>query len=158
MKSMLILFWFLFSTYIGECQLKPIVVSKVFNSEVKGLHCIDTMGRISSQCPMDLDGFSIKFYYAGFDKTKKMIRLIGRVCIGDGDTCLGVSNISIFKGIKKMNMVTNKEVIGGSTYDKEYMGNDGFFDIYYTTEPSESLYFQGAGYFVKEFAIFRIIK
>lgn len=158
MKTKLILVSFLFSTYIAECQQKPFAISKIDNLKVKGLNCIDSANRISTQCSLGMDGFSVKFYYADFDNTKKVLRLIGRVCIGEGSNSIGVSNIVIFKGVKNKNEISKKEVLGGSTYDKKFISNDGFFDISYSIRSMESLFFQGTGYYLKEFVTFKILK
>ncbi len=157
MKRFLLLCIVVFNSIAGYCQLKQIAISKVLSQQAKGLRCIDSSGIISEHCSLDLDGFSIRLYAAYFDNNIKEMRLIGRVCMSDIMSSAGISDIEIFKAQAKDKKIIDKTLIGRTSFDKQYINNDGFFDITLTVNKNESLFFYGTGYFLKEFTVFKLL-
>ena len=103
--SMLGLFFLTDSSY---CQLKQIPVSKIINQQEKSLCCLDSTNAISKSCPLNLDGFRIKFYAAYLDKNKSELQLIGRACKSDEINSPGISELEIFKAKKVDNKIIGR--------------------------------------------------
>ena len=158
MKHILLIFIFFIFLNSSYCQLKKISVLKIANQQVKSIQCLDSTGIISKFCSLDLDGFSIIFYSAYLDKSKNELQLIGRVCSSDKMNSSGIAGVQIFKALKKDNKLTKRYSIGETTYDKNSINNDGFFDITLKVEKKNSLFFYNQKYFLKEFTISRLLQ
>lgn len=158
MKFVLSILCMFFFNAIGLSQSKQIPLYKISSQEIKTLRCLDSASRISTNCSLGLDGFSVIFYASFFDKRKGELRLIGRVCSSGAMNSTGLSDIEIFKATKDKNRITARSLIGRTTYDKEFINNDGFFDIIIVVKRSESLFFYGAGFFLKEFTVFNLLE
>jgi len=142
----------------GYSQLKSIPVSKIALLQDKNLRCLDTSGMVSKLCPLGLDGFNVIFFNAYLDKIKMEVRLIGRVCTSGGMSTGGLPDIEIFKAAKEGNKLTGRSLISRTTYDKEFIYNDGFFDITIAIKKGESLFFYNHRYFLKEFTISKLLQ
>lgn len=149
------LFFLLDSSY---CQLKQMPVSKINNQQEKGLRCLDSSNAISVSCPLNLDGFTVKFYSSYIDRNKGELQLIGRVCVSEGANASGISEVEIFKAVKSENKLVGRIPSGETTDGNKFIANDGFFDITVKVEDNESLFFYRAGYFVKEFTVFKLFQ
>lgn len=143
----------------GYSQLREIPVSKVVGLQEKNLHCLnDSANTISKFCSLDLDGFSIRFFVAYLDKNKRKVQLIGRVCRSDAANSIGIPGVEIFKATKDEGKLSGRSSIAYTTNGNKYMYNDGFFDITLTIEKDEYLFFHGTGYFLGEFALYKLLQ
>lgn len=158
MKMLLLIFSLVFLINSSYCQLKQISVSKITYQQEKNLRCIDSTDTISKFCSVDLDGFRVRFYAAYLDKSKGELQLIGRVCVSDKMNSSGISDIEIFKGRKIENKLIGRSSVGETTDGKSFINNDGFFDIKLKIEKNESLFFHSQRYFLKEFAISKLLQ
>ncbi|HEX4875617.1 MAG TPA: hypothetical protein VFV31_03035 [Chitinophagaceae bacterium] len=158
MKYLFSLLCIFFLSERGFAQSKQIPVLKISSQEVKALRCLDSASRVSTTCPLGLDGFNVIFYASYMDKSKGELRLIGRVCVSGAMNSTGLSEVEIFKSTKEKNILTDRNLIGRTTYDKEFINNDGFFDIALTIKKNESLFFYSSGHFLKEFTVFKLLQ
>lgn len=156
-KLLLLLCVGLFAT-TTYCQLKQISVSKVYTLHVKGMNCLDSVSGISTTCSLGQERLTVFFYSAYLDKTNSELQLIGRVCIAKQMNSSGVAGIDIFRAIKSGNKLINRQPVGKTTYDRESIYNDGFFDIRLKFNKKESLFFYGYRYFIEEFAIGKLLE
>ncbi len=158
MKILLSFFSLFFLHDSCYCQLKQVAVSNIVYLEEKGLCCLDSTNIVSTFCPLNLDGFKIKFYAINLDKDKGKLQLIGRVCVSDEINSSGLLGIEIFKAKKVENKLTGRASVGETTDGKKFISNDGFFDIILKVESNESLFFYRTGYFLKEFSVFKLLQ
>lgn len=142
---------------VGQCQLKPIPVSQILNKDVGQTVCLDSTNQISQSCPTYLEGFYVKIYSAYFDKGKKNVQIIGRICSSNESNGYGIFDVEIFKARKQNGKLLEKKVIGLTTYDSKFFNNDGFFDIKFELRQDESLFFYGTKYFLSEFAVYQLL-
>jgi len=141
----------------GYAQLKEIPVAKLNAVEEKGRNCMDSSGVISTSCSLDLDGFEVQFYKVFFDKKANQLRVIGRTCTSDQANSIGVSNVTIFEGLKKSNVVKSRKVIGQSTYSEGYIENSGFFDITVDLFRGQSLFFHKPRFFIIQYNVSKLL-
>lgn len=158
MKSLLLLLSLFFVFDSSYCQLKQMPVSKINNQQEKALCCLDSANAISVSCPLNLDGFTVKFYSSYIDRNKGELQLIGRVCVSEGANGSGISDVEIFKAMKSDTKLVGRISVGETTDGNKFIANDGFFDITVKVENNESLFFYRTGYFVKEFTIFKLFQ
>jgi len=157
MKPAFLFFGFILSLTPCFSQLKEIPISKVNQLRNTQLICLDSNNVTSKLCSLDLDGLKINFFNAHFDKTKKSLQLIGRICASESKNCHGISQIRIFTAKKVGNKLSDLTTVGETTEDKIFISNNGFFDIVITINKGESLFFYNSAYFLKEFAISKML-
>lgn len=141
-------FFCLFVWILSFGQSKSLPISNLKNLEVKSLFCIDSSGRKTSACSLDLNGFEVEFYRAFFDKSTSEVKIIGR--LSPSLPYVGIylgSNDSIFL----------KKPISRTSYDKQNLNNDGFFDISFPIKPNMILYFYELPYFARQFNISKLL-
>lgn len=158
MKALILIFALNILHISGYNQVTEVPISKIDLLKVNELRCIDKWGDLSEVCSLGLDGFSVVFFNTYLDTLSKQIRLIGRVCTSAEINTGGLSDIEVFEAIKEKNTIQNRKLLGRTTYDKEYVYNDGFFDVILDISKMKSLFFYGKGYFVKEFKIGKLIE
>lgn len=140
-------------------QFKEIPVSKIQSLSIIKAQCIrDSTVGLTTFCEMDLDGLYINVYSAFFDVKLNELRIIGRVCASPGRSSSGLPDVDIFKSKKKGSVLGKRIEVGESTYSKNFLGNNGFFDVTFKVEKGESLFFYLPGYFIGEYAVFKLLK
>jgi len=135
--------------YLGFSQSKPISTSRIKNLEKKALICIDSNGKKTSLCSLDLDGFKVEFFQLFFDQKTKNLRIIGRLAPA-------IAYVGIFLGNEDSIFLPTP--ISRTSNDKENINNDGFFDVSFNIKPNIFLYFYERPYFARQFNIAKFLK
>ncbi len=120
MKILFLILGLFFLRNSSHCQLKQVSVSKINAQQDKALRCLDSINAISKSCPLNLDGFKIKFFTVYLDRNKGELQLIGRVCVSDQVNSPGISGVEIFKAKKSENKLMDRTSVGESTDGKEF--------------------------------------
>jgi len=119
---------------------------------------VDSLWNVSSVCALGQERLHIKFYFASVDKVKKLVHIVGRIQFGGSAESTGLSGIEIFRGTMTGNKITDRTKIGEATDGKEYIDNDGFFDIRLQVKNNESIFFYGYRYFLEEFKVSKLFQ
>ncbi len=119
---------------------------------------MDSTGKISKFCAVDLESFYVLIYKAFINPNTKELRLIGRVCGSEADNASGIPGITIMISSKTEGRITNLNVISESTYTENNINNDGFFDIGIKVAQNESLFFYNPSFFLKEYKISKLFR
>jgi hypothetical protein len=158
LKLFVAFFYFFLMNFPAQGQLRQISTSKVSQLRVKGNRCFDSTWTFSTVCPLGQRRLNVIFFFTFFDKINKTVRLVGRVQTLDKVSSTGLTGIEIFKGQLKDQKLKNRTKLGETTDGKEYITNDGFFDITAKIGSEESLFFLRRIYFVEEFKISNLLK
>ncbi len=147
--NLLLAFSSLIFSQLAFSQSKPISVTRVKNLEVASLICIDSNGKKTTGCSLDLDGFEVEFYKAFLDSKTAELRIIGRVTHP-------FSYVEIFLGTK--DSIPLREPISRTSYDQENINNNGFFDVSLKIGQTSVLYFYEPRYFVRQFSVSKLLE
>lgn len=135
-------------TQFGFSQSKPISTARIKGLEDKSLKCVDSTGKITSVCSLCLQSFQVEFYNAFFDPKTSELRIVGRLQPSE-------AYVGIFLGTGDSISLTAP--ISRTSYYREYINNDGFFDVSFTVRANSILYFYEGKYFAKQLNIFRLL-
>jgi hypothetical protein len=125
---------------------------------------MDSTDAIKSLCSLDLDGFTVKFFYARLDKKNGQLQLIGRVCLCGKGYSEGLPDVEIFKAVRSEDKLINRMHVSKVTEGNKDMANDvfsdkeGFFDITLKIGKNESLFFYNPYYFLREFEVYKLFQ
>jgi len=128
----------------------------VNNQRVKGMRCLDSTWVVSTICPLGQQRLNIVLFYSFYDKIKKTIRLIGRVQTLASVNSTGLTGIEIYKAVLNESKLINRTKIGETTDGKDFIENDGFFDITTQIGLNESIFFYRKTYYLEEFRVWRL--
>jgi hypothetical protein len=135
--------------FLSFSQFKPIPIANIKSLQHKSLFCFDSIGKKTMLCSLDLDGFEVEFYKASFNSKTSEVRLIGRLTPYHAYVGVYLSN---------NDSISLRMPISRTSYDKENLSNDGFFDISFKIEPNTILYFYELRYFARQFNISKLLK
>ena len=147
--KLLLLFVVLLIELLGYGQFKQFPTINIKNLQQKSFFCFDSTGRKITPCSVDLDGFDVDFYKAFLNNKTSEVRLIGRLVPSHAHVGIYLSNAD---------SISLKSPISRTSYDKENLNNDGFFDVTFKVDPNSRLYFYELPYFPKQFDISRLLK
>ena len=141
MKNLFFMLGFGIGFKSSFAQLNQIPASKFYEQNVRQVVCIDSTGKVTKFCPLELYSFKIKIFKAYVDTQKKELRLIGRLFLSDTVNGPGIPGVEIFKAVKVNGKFMNRMFLGETTKEGKSSNDDGFFDVKFSVGAQTNLCF-----------------
>jgi hypothetical protein len=106
---------------------------------------------------IEVNNFFVNFDSAFYISNLGIMRLYGKICFRSGTPCIGLQGVNIFVAkINTRNVLYNIKEVGESSYDKDSVDKNGYFDIRFNLKPGYSLFFEMPNFYLDQYKIWAI--